>query len=202
MIERISGKIIEKTPTFCVLDCHGFGIGLHISLMTFQYLERFGRADTVHLFSYLHVREDALQLFGFASDREKALFQLLISVSGVGPKLAISILSGSSSEELQTAIAREDVAALTRIPGVGKKTAQRVILELKEKISKRAAVEKMAALLPGGLQQQQKMNEALLALTELGYKHKDAQAALDKVIKRAGTDISLEELVVAALKEI
>ncbi len=202
MIERISGKIIEKTPTFCVLDCHGLGMGLHISLTTFQYLERFDSAEAVQLFCYLHVREDALQLFGFASAQEKALFQLLISVSGVGPKLAIAILSGSSSEELQSAIVREDVAALTRIPGVGKKTAQRVILELKEKISRRAEAEKMAALLPGGLQAHQKMNEALLALTELGYKPRDAQAALDKVIKRAGGDISLEELVVAALKEI
>lgn len=201
MIERISGKIIDKSPTFCVLDCHGLGIGLHISLTTFQYLERFGSTETAHLFSYLHVREDALQLYGFASEEEKTLFQLLISVSGVGPKLAIAILSGSTAEELQDAIAREDVAALTRIPGVGKKTAQRVILELKEKISRRAEVEKMAALLPGGIQQQQKMNEALLALTELGYKHKDARAALDRVIQRAGNEISLEELVVAALKE-
>lgn len=202
MIERISGKIIEKSPTFCVLDCHGLGIGLQISLNTFQYLERTIDVETVHLHSYLHVREDALKLYGFASVAEKQLFQLLISISGVGPKLAISILSGSSTDDLRAAITNEDVGRLTRIPGVGKKTAQRVILELKEKINKQSAVEKIAALIPGAPQQYQKVNEAMLALMELGYKQQNARQAVEKILKQGADNLSLEELVVSALKEL
>ncbi len=178
------------------------GIGLHISLNTFQYLERADGAETVQLYCYLHVREDALQLYGFATAIEKQLFQLLISISGVGPKLAIAILSGSSADDLRIAIVHEDVARLTRIPGVGKKTAQRVILELKEKINKQASVEKIAALIPGAPQQHQKINEAMMALMELGYKQQNARQAVEKILKQGGDNLSLEELVVSALKEL
>ncbi len=202
MIERISGKIIEKSPTFCVLDCHGVGVGLHISLNTFQYLEGADGAEPVLLHSYLHVREDALKLYGFATVAEKQLFQLLLSISGVGPKLAIAILSGSSADELRAAIIHEDVARLTRIPGVGKKTAQRVILELKEKINKQSAVEKIAALIPGAPRQHQKINEAMQALMELGYKQHNARQAVEKILKHGDDNLSLEELVVSALKEL
>lgn len=202
MIERISGKIIEKSPTFCVLDCHGLGIGLHISLNTFQYLEGADGAESVHLHSYLHVREDALKLYGFATVAEKQLFQLLLSISGVGPKLAIAILSGSSADDLRAAIIHEDVPRLTRIPGVGKKTAQRVILELKEKINKQSTVEKITALISDAPQQHQKINEAMLALMELGYKQQNARQAVEKILKQGDDNLSLEELVVSALKEL
>ena len=103
MIERISGKLIEKTPTFCVVDCHGVGIGVHISLNTFQQIERYGAADAVALHTYLHVREDILQLYGFYDSAEKQLFQLLISISGVGPKMALAVLSGTLAQGIETA---------------------------------------------------------------------------------------------------
>ncbi|MCB9070129.1 MAG: Holliday junction branch migration protein RuvA [Calditrichia bacterium] len=202
MIERISGNIIEKAPTFCIVDCHGMGIGLHISLNTFQYLERSDASQPVQLLTYLHVREDVLQLYGFSEMSEKKLFQMLISISGVGPKLAIAILSGSSTADLTQAIAMEDVAMLTRIPGVGKKTAQRLVLELKEKIGKQAEVQKIAAMAQAADSPQRHINEAIMALSELGYKPRDAQVAIEKVVKRAGKTLSLEEIVVNALREL
>ncbi|MCB0262375.1 MAG: Holliday junction branch migration protein RuvA [Calditrichaeota bacterium] len=202
MIERISGNIIEKTPTFCIVDCHGMGIGLHISLNTFQYLERSDASQPVQLLTYLHVREDVLQLYGFSEMSEKKLFQMLISISGVGPKLAIAILSGSSTADFTQAIAMEDVAMLTRIPGVGKKTAQRLVLELKEKIGKQAEVQKIAAMAQAADSPQRHINEAIMALSELGYKPRDAQVAIEKVVKRAGKTLSLEEIVVNALREL
>lgn len=202
MIERITGKLFEKSPTFCVIDCHGVGLGLHISLNTFQKLERFPQDGEVSLYAYLHVREDVLQLYGFADLPEKKLFQLLISISGIGPRLAIAILSGSTPNELQAAIAREDVAMLTRIPGVGRKTAQRLVLELKEKIQIQGEIEKLAAISAVSREQREKVNEAILALVSLGYKQQEAQRAIDKVLKRSGNEIPLEEMVKLALKEI
>ena len=178
------------------------GIGLHISLNTFQYLERSDTSQPVQLLTYLHVREDVLQLYGFSEMSEKKLFQMLISISGVGPKLAIAILSGSSTADLTQAIAMEDVAMLTRIPGVGKKTAQRLVLELKEKIGKQAEVQKIAAMAQAADSPQRHINEAIMALSELGYKPRDAQVAIEKVVKRAGKTLSLEEIVVNALREL
>lgn len=202
MIERISGILIEKSPTFCVLDCHGMGIGLHISFNTFQQLEQVSQAGQVNLHTYLHVREEVLQLYGFAHHSEKELFQLLISISGVGPRLALAVLSGSTAEELRAAIAREDVAMLTRIPGVGKKTAQRLILELKEKIAKRSEIEKLIRVSLASEEEQTIANEAMLALISLGYKEQEARRLIDKVLRRTDEQISLEELIKLALKEI
>ena len=135
MIELVSGILRDKGATSCLVDCHGVGLGVSISLNTFQDIDhlqqwRYG----VAVYISARIREDAMQLFGFSSADEKEMFQLLISVSGVGPKLALAILSGGPSGDLKASIGREDVAMLTRIPGVGKKTAQRLILELKEKI--------------------------------------------------------------------
>lgn len=202
MIERISGKIIEKTPTFCIVENNGLGIGLHISLNTFQQLEKNPPLENVMLHTYLHVREDALQLYGFANTAEKRIFQLLISISGVGPRLAIAILSGSTPQELQEAITREDVAMLTRIPGVGKKTAQRLILELKEKIQEQSRIEHLSISAPVPATEQGKVNEAILALMSLGYKQQEAQRAVDKVVKQFGADIPLEEMIKEALKGV
>jgi len=202
MIERILGNLLEKSPTFCVIDCHGVGLGLHISLNTFQKLEKFHENTVVSLYAYLHVREDVLQLYGFADVAEKEMFQLLISISGVGPRLAIAVLSGSTTEELRSAIVREDVAMLTRIPGVGKKTAQRLVLELKEKIQKRGDIEKLVAISSASQQVRGKVNEAMLALVSLGYKQQEAQVAIDKVIKRSDSDLTLEEIIKQAFKEM
>lgn len=202
MIERIRGNLTEKSPTFCVIDCHGVGLGLHISLNTFQRLEKFSENTLVSLYAYLHVREDVLQLYGFADAAEREVFRLLISISGVGPRLAIAVLSGSTTEELRGAIIREDVAMLTRIPGVGKKTAQRLVLELKEKIQKRGDIEKLAAISAVSPQEREKVNEAILALVSLGFKQQEAQAAIDKVIKRSGRDLTIEEIIKQAFKEM
>ncbi len=202
MIDRISGKLIEKTPTYCVVDCQGVGYGLHISLNTFQQLEKYPENAFVPMYTYLHVREDALQLFGFYEVAERVMFQMLISISGIGPRIAIAVLSGSSPAELRAAIAREDVGMLTRIPGVGRKTAQRLILELKEKIQKQKDIEQLAAISVVSQEQRSKVNEAILALTSLGYKQQEAQAAVDKVVRRLGDEISLEEMIKEAFKEV
>ncbi len=202
MIELISGKIIEKNPTFCVVENNGVGIGVYISLNTFQSLENVSSREPVKLHTYLHVREDVLQLYGFANIAEKKMFQMLISISGVGPRLALAVLSGSTPPELEAAIAREDVEMLTRIPGVGKKTAQRLILELKEKIHQQTRMKDLAAGVPVPPSQQGKVNEALLALMALGYKQPEARKAIDRVVKQSGADISLEEMVRLALKNV
>jgi Holliday junction DNA helicase RuvA len=201
MIEKISGKIIEKSPTFCVVDFWGLGIGLHISLNTFQHLENASGKASVELFSYLHVREDALQLYGFFEAAEKEFFQLLISISGIGPKLAIAILSGCTTDELRSAIVQEDIDRLIRIPGVGRKTAQRLVLELKEKIQKQSELKQLAAIPEITPQHQPAASEALLALVSLGYKQHDAQRAINKVMRQSGGELSIEDVIKQALKE-
>ncbi len=202
MIERISGKIIEKNPAFCILDCHGIGIGLHISLSTFEYLEQHPGDQPAMLSTYLHVREDALQLFGFSSAAEKQMFQLLIGISGVGPKLAIAVLSGIAPDELSNAIASENVRVLTGISGVGKKTAQRIILELKEKIGQQfGEIDSTAAPVAGG-ETREKAMQAVMALVALGYKQPDAQRAVNNIIKAHGGDASIEIMVKQALREL
>ncbi|RMF56725.1 MAG: Holliday junction branch migration protein RuvA [Calditrichaeota bacterium] len=202
MIERISGRVIEKNPTFCIIENSGLGIGVFISLNTFQKIEQHSSQENVTLYTYLHVREDALQLYGFGDEAEKRMFQLLISISGVGPRLAIAILSGSTPAELEAAIAREDVGMLTRIPGVGKKTAQRLILELKEKIQEQTQIDQITSAVSVPAAHQTKVTEAVLALVALGYKQPDAQKAINKAVARLGADASLEVLIKEALKEV
>ncbi|HQU72939.1 MAG TPA: Holliday junction branch migration protein RuvA [Calditrichia bacterium] len=201
MIERVTGKVLEKSPTFCVLDCHGIGIGLHISLQTFQYLEKNSREGNVTLSSYLHVREDILQLYGFAEPQERRMFELLISVSGVGPKVALAILSGMSVRDLRQAIAMENVGAMTRIPGIGKKTAQRLILELKEKLQQDAATAAVSlpdSISPAG---KQDAEEAVQALVALGFKPADAHRSIQQILSKSEGEVSLETLIKTALKE-
>ncbi|RMI27843.1 MAG: Holliday junction branch migration protein RuvA [Calditrichaeota bacterium] len=202
MIEHVTGKVIHKSPTFCVLDCHGIGLGLHISLNTFQHLEKYAPGEPVQLHAHLYVREDVLQLYGFADTREKQMFQLLITISGVGPRLALAILSGTRPDDLVNAISREDVGMLTRIPGVGKKTAQRVILELKEKLAQQPAIEGLTTVFPAASPEQSRINDALLALMALGFKQPEAQRAIDVVIRRSGDELSVDEIVRLALKEL
>ncbi len=202
MIETVTGKLIEKSPTYCVLDCHGIGLGVHITLNTYHKLEQHPSAEQVFLYTHLYVREDDLQLYGFGDPREKEMFRLLIGISGVGPRLALAVLSGISASELQQAISMEQVDILTRIPGVGRKTAQRIVLELKEKIQRRdqlvaVAQPAVAAGFSGEI-----VNEAILALLSLGYKQADAEKAVNRVLSSAKDDLSLEELIKQALKAI
>ncbi len=195
MIELIRGPIIKKMPTFCVVESSGIGIGVHISLQTFQKIGSEG--EPVELLTYLHVREDALQLYGFSQEEERDAFRKLINVSGIGPRLALTILSGLSLDEFRRAVVTEDYEVLTRIPGVGKKTAQRVVLELKEKITVSAII--MPQM---GVSDKEKFNEAMKALITLGYKQPEAKNVIESVLKKYGNEISLEEIIKFALQEM
>jgi Holliday junction DNA helicase RuvA len=199
MIEQIRGTLLNKIPTFCVINCQGIGLGVYISLNTFRYLGE--DSEEIELLTHLHVREDALQLYGFAMEEERDLFRKLINVSGIGPRLAMTMLSGLPVEEFKSALASEDVELLTRIPGVGKKTAQRVILELKEKIdiSGEAIQRELPALAE---MDREKVEEALRALVTLGYKQYQAKTAMEKVIKKHGRELSLEDTIKLALQEM
>lgn len=181
MIAHITGKLIQKQPNSVIVDVGGVGYELNVPLSTFYDLGELG-AD-VSLRVHTHVREDVLQLFGFRTDREKKLFLLLISVSGIGPKLAITILSGLSAEELVQALRAGNLTKLVGIPGVGKKTAERMLVELKDKV---------AAILPPGLaepagvmaQTGDAMREDVIsALVNLGYQRSQAEKAVGAVMK-------------------
>ena len=199
MIEQIRGDLLKKIPTFCVVNCQGIGIGLFISLNTFRYLGQ--QSEEIELLTHLHVREDALQLYGFAVEEERDLFRKLINISGIGPRLAMTMLSGLPVEEFKRALASEDVDLLTKVPGVGKKTAQRVVLELKEKIdvSGEVVLTELPALTAT---EREKIEEALRALVTLGYKQYQAKASLEKVIKKHGRELSLEDTIKLALQEM
>jgi len=193
MISYIQGTLTQKTPTYVVVETHGVGFTLRIPLSSYKALGEVG--ENVRVLSYLHAREDALQLFGFATEEERELFQLLISVTGVGPRLAQGVLSGLAVEEFKQAVRRQDITALTSAPGVGKKTAERLILELREKIGEG---ERMGAF-PAGISPVGE--EAVLALISLGYKHSQAQKAIQRVLQE-NASCTLEEVVRRALKHL
>ncbi len=198
MIDQIRGIVLEKSPTYCLIEAGNLGIGVVISLNTSRKIG--GKGEEVTLLTHLHVREDLLQLYGFSDAEERDMFRLLINVSGIGPRLAITILSGLSVPELVQAIATGDFKSLTRIPGVGKKTAQRVILELKEKV-KAEVVEEFPEAVQISPEQHQVFGEAVLALITLGYKQEEAKRAVQKVLHAGGADLPVEEVVKQALKE-
>ena len=197
MISSLRGMLTRKSPTDVVIDVQGVGYGVSIPLSTFEVL---GDLNTpVSLFTYLHVREDALQLFGFASEEERNLFKVLISVTGIGPKMAQSILSGISGVELRNAILQGNSGMLTSIPGVGRKLAERLVLELRDKIGK---VPAGSSLLAASTEAQtQVRSEALLALTSLGYHRVSAERAIKTAIKDdINVEASVEKLIKAALR--
>jgi Holliday junction DNA helicase RuvA len=181
LIAHITGKLIHKQPNAVIVDVGGVGYELTVPLSTFYDL---GEAGTeVSLRVHTHVREDALQLFGFRTEREKKLFLLLVTVSGIGPKLAVTVLSGLSAEELVQAIRAGNLAKLVGIPGVGKKTAERMLLELKDKA---------AAILPPGLEEPSgtvaqtgdaMREDVISALVNLGYQKAQAEKAVAAVLK-------------------
>jgi len=197
MIASLSGILRIKTPTEVLIDVNGIGYAVIIPLSTYEKLGELNSPAT--LLTHLHVREDALQLFGFATEEERFLFKLLISVNGIGPKIAQGILSGISVSDLKAHIAKENVAALTTIPGVGRKTAERLILELRDKIGKLEQILQMPAT---GKDQQAEMRlEALLALTSLGYNRPAAEKAIRQVLSEsADASLSLQELIKRALR--
>ncbi|MBI4536280.1 MAG: Holliday junction branch migration protein RuvA [Ignavibacteriae bacterium] len=195
MIASLSGTLAYKSPTEIVVDVRGVGYHVLIPLSTFEQL---GAEKTdVRLLTYLHVRDDAMQLFGFATEDERTLFKLLISVTGIGPKMAQGILSGVSVVDLRDHITRGNLAALTAIPGIGRKLAERLIVELRDKIGKTSIV----APFPSTDLQTRIRSEALLALTSLGYNRAAAEKALRTAIQESnGKDVSVEVLIKTALR--
>ena len=193
MIARLEGVLAEKSPDAVVLDVHGVGYEVRVPLSTFFELPDEGK--TVRLRIHTHVREDALQLFGFSSEIERALFRLLIATSGVGPKLALAILSGLPVSKLVGALRAGDLAALTSIPGVGKKTAERMVLDLREK-----ALGLDVASRPERPPGPDDAAAAESALTNLGYPRAQAERAVRRALEVAPAGSSLETLIKEALR--
>ncbi|MFH1160256.1 MAG: Holliday junction branch migration protein RuvA [bacterium] len=192
MYDYIKGKLSERNPAFAVLETEGVGYLLHISLHTYSQLRE---GEHCKLFTHQVVREDALILFGFADREERELFRQLISVSGVGANTARIILSALSPQEVIQAIGMADAALLQRIKGIGAKTAQRIIIDLKDKVAKGLVPhEKMDFL------HNTKREEALSGLIILGFPKMLAEKALHKIIEKEGTEVTVEELIKLALK--
>jgi Holliday junction DNA helicase RuvA len=197
MIAYLHGKLAESTPTHVVVDCHGVGYSVFIPLSSYDKLP--DRGADVKLLTYHHVvsQDGTQQLFGFVTPDEREMFLLLISISGIGPKLAINILSSTSISALRGAIASADTKTLSTLRGIGKKTAERLIVELKDKIGGTAAFEtKGRAATP----EEQKLIDAVLALVSLGYKQVDAHKAILTAAQTAGPKATVEEIVRAALR--
>jgi len=188
MIGFLTGKIISLKPTKILLDVNGVGYAVNISINTF---ENISDKETVPLFIYTSVREDSITLYGFYSEAEKQMFELLISVTGIGPKLAQSILSGIQTDDLKDAIQRGDITRIIAVPGIGRKTGERLVLELRNKVDQ--VVEAGIKEVPFSIK-----NEAVAALTTLGYHSKVADKIIRDVLS-AEPDLSLEELIKKSL---
>ena len=196
MISFLRGQIVESKPTEILLDVHGIGYQISIPLSTFQSLEH--ATGEVTILTYFHVREDAQQMYGFATEAERHLFRLLIAVSGIGPKMAQGILSGLSTTEFRHAIISGNLSTLTSISGVGRKTAERLILELRDKVD---SADELQSLSPASSDQMKSRAEAIVALMSLGYSRANAEKALDAVLAVSiQRDLPVEELIKRALR--
>ena len=197
MISFLDGELVEALPTQVVISVQGVGYLVQIPLSSFDHLPAVGA--NVKLLTHFVVREDAHLLFGFVSAVERDLFRLLIQhVTGVGPKIALAVLSGMSVAQFKSAVVKGEVSVLAKVSGIGKKTAERIILELKDKVGVAAAWELAAS---GRNDQQTKMTDAVLALLSLGFKQVEAQKAVREILSKAKTvEINMEELVRRALK--
>ena len=197
MISHLSGTLFEKSTQSIIIDVGGVGYEIFVPLSTFYTLPE--HHDLVSLHIHTHVREDALVLFGFSTKLEKSLFLMLVSVSGIGPKLSANILSGMGAEELLRAIASGDADRLQAIPGIGKKTAERIALELKDRAAKFSGDSEIPPMQTPGTEAEQRMEDALSALLNLGYSIKMAKAAIEKA-KILAKDKTLEGLIKESLK--
>ena len=193
MIAELRGTLLRRSPAGVVIDVGGIGFTMLVPLSTFRELGDEGSDG--HLYTYLHVREDALDLFGFHTEAERSIFRALISVSGIGPKLALAVLSGLSPEVFHRAVIDEDMGLLTSVSGIGKKTAQRMIVELKERLSG-LDVSSIGGVGDG----KEDSGDAVLALMSLGMNRNSAREAVLRVQGEAGCELSLEELVRRALR--
>ena len=193
MITHIEGNVCELTPTYVVLDCNGIGYFINISLTTFSKLES-SINKKIRLFTHLNVREDSHTLYGFFKIEERKVFRLLISVSGVGASTGMMILSSLSSSEINQAISSEDINKLKSIKGIGLKSAQRIIIDLKDKIKEVEIIENNF-----NDNNNIKKNQALSALETLGFSAKQSNKILDNILNES-PDISVEELIKLSLK--
>ncbi|MDA8850637.1 Holliday junction branch migration protein RuvA [Flavobacteriaceae bacterium] len=193
MITQIRGRVVEKSPTNVVVDCNGIGYEVNISLYTFSQLTD---DENIQLYTHLQVKEDSHTLFGFRTTLERAVFRLLISVSGIGTSTARTMLSSLQPAEIQQAIVNEDVAKIQSVKGIGLKTAQRVIIDLKDKIVSLYGIDEIP-----GIKSNTIKDEALSALEVLGYTRKASGKVVDNIIQSA-PESSVEELIKAALNKL
>lgn len=193
MINHIDGKLVDKTPTHVVIDCNGVGYFINISLQTFSKIND----ERCKLLTHLSVKEDSHTLYGFFTENERKLFRHLISVSGVGPSTAQVILSTYKSNEIINYISVSDVAAIKNVKGIGLKTAQRIIIDLKDKVTKSAISDEISLDLNNTIQ-----NEALSALVALGFSKKIAQQKIDKALRNKQGNFDVETLVRESLSQV
>ena len=193
MITLIKGKLVEKTPTHVVVDCNGIGYEINISLHTFSSLSS---DENIQLFTHLQVREDAHVLYGFFTVLERTVFRLLISVSGIGTSTARTMLSSLTPHEIQQAIGLDDFVTIQSVKGIGLKTAQRVIIELKDKIRTLQGTDEIPILKSNTIKE-----ETLSALEVLGYSRKSSEKVVDKLIQ-GNPDSMVEELIKGALNKL
>ncbi|EHQ43100.1 MULTISPECIES: Holliday junction branch migration protein RuvA [Myroides] len=193
MIAQIQGRLIEKTPTEVIIDCHGVGYQINISLYTYSLI---GADENLKLYTFLQIKDDAHTLFGFIDKVERELFKLLISVSGVGGNTARNILSSTVPKELLQMIANADAKSIQRIKGIGAKTAQRIILDLQEKVLKLYNIDEVLPTINNT-----NADEALSALEVLGFVRKTAEKVVDVILK-ANPEASVEDIIKQALKKL
>ena len=193
MITQIKGRLIEKTPTYLVIDCNGIGYEVNISLNTFSSISS---EENIQLFTHLQIREDAHILYGFFTVVERTVFRLLISISGIGTSTARTMLSSLTPNEIQQAIIAEDVPKIQGIKGIGLKTAQRVIIELKDKIISLHGMEEIPIAKSNTIKE-----ETLSALEVLGYSRKSSEKVVDNLI-HGNPSITIEDLIKGALNKL
>ena len=193
MIAHLQGKLVEKTPTEVIIDCNGVGYHVNISLHTYSLLPA---SDAIKLFTYLQIKEDSHTLFGFVEKSEREIFKMLLSVSGIGASIARTMLSSLEPKQIIYAIANADVVTIQSIKGIGSKTAQRVILDLKEKVLKLFDLDEVSMI-----QSNTNKDEALSALEVLGFVRKSAERVVEKIVKE-NPDATVENIIKLALKNL
>jgi len=193
MITHIEGKLVEKNPTDIVIDCNGVGYFINISLHTFSQIPD---KEHLRLYTYLQVREDSQSLYGFSTKTEREIFKLLISVSGIGANIARTMLSSLTPEQVKEGIAIGDVALIQSVKGIGAKTAQRVIIDLKDKVLKVYGIDELS-LIPNNTHK----DEALSALDVLGFNKKQSEKVVDRILQ-AQPDALVEQIIKEALKNL
>jgi Holliday junction DNA helicase RuvA len=193
MIAHIQGKLVEKTPTEVIIDCGGVGYHINISLHTYSLLPN---SETIKLFTYLQIKEDGHTLFGFVEKSEREIFKMLLSVSGIGASIARTMLSSLDPKQIIQALAIGDLATIQSIKGIGTKTAQRAILDLKDKVLKLYDLDEVSVL-----QNNTNKDEALSALEVLGFNKKLAEKVVDKIVN-LNSDATVESIIKQALKNL